>query len=159
MLQELRLKMRRVRKEDLGEFLRVYTRAYEALPSYHYTDERDVKWYFRWLMKRDPEGFMLAEVGGRPVGFVGCDVEWLSTFEGVKVCEVHELVVDPPWMGRGVGRALMLEAIEHGRSRGRRVCELWVGKGNKRAIGFYRRMGFEERESVGVWLRMIKSIC
>lgn len=51
--------------------------------------------------------------------------------------EVISLNVAPRWHGRGVAQALMAQAL------GTANAYLWVLRGNERAIGFYRKLGFE----------------
>jgi ribosomal protein S18 acetylase RimI-like enzyme len=55
--------------------------------------------------------------------------------------ELVRLYVDEPWQGRGVGRALLEEALDH--VQGYDACWLRVWVGNKRAIDLYRRYQFE----------------
>jgi len=139
---------------DERHFVNVYMLAYEGLGEYAYTSRRDVKWYFRWLLRRDPEGFYTFVID-LPVGFVACDCNWSSMFEG-EVAEIHEIVVHPRWQGKGIGTALMNVALSYATERGKKIVELWVGIGNCRAIRFYKRFGFEERDMFGRWLRMVK---
>ena len=155
------LEIRRTRREDEDSFIRVYRAAYTGLEEYAYKRRREIKWYFRWLLRRDPEGFYLAEDRDQtelPVGFIACDTNWISPFEGRTVNEIHELIVHPEWMGMGIGRTLLLKGLEYGRSRGEDLAELWVGHENTRARRFYLKMGFEERETIGIWIRMTKRI-
>ena len=153
----MRLKIRNVRKEDLDFFVKVYKETYKGLEEYAYTNDKIIRWYFRWLMRRDPQGFFVAEADS-PIAFIHCDANWMSYPEGKKVGEIHELVVHPNWIGKGVGKTLVLKAIDYSKSRGRDTIELWVGYTNYRAINFYKKMGFKERESSGRWIRMTKKI-
>ncbi|ADB58108.1 GNAT family N-acetyltransferase [Archaeoglobus profundus] len=145
--------IRKVTKEDEKHFVEVYTLAYKGLEEYAYTSKRDVKLYFRWLLKRDPEGFF-TYVAGKPVGFIACDCNWFSVFEGEEVAEIHEIVVHPEWQGKGIGTSLMKKALDYAKERGRKVVELWVGVKNLKAIRFYKKFGFKERGVFGRWLRM-----
>ncbi len=51
---------------------------------------------------------------------------------------VHALFVDPPWHGKGAGRALVRHAVS---LLGRLTVD--VNEQNAQAVGFYRRLGFE----------------
>lgn len=64
---------------------------------------------------------------GEAMGFMG-------TGEG----RLEMLFVAPAFFGRGVGRALLTNAIAHAG-----VCELDVNEQNPGACVFYQRMGFE----------------
>jgi GNAT superfamily N-acetyltransferase len=74
----------------------------------------------------------VAEVGGRVIGFA----TWLGTGD---VTEIEDLFVDPDWMRRGVGRALVQDLIALARRRGVRRVEV---TGNPHARAFYERVGF-----------------
>ncbi len=58
-----------------------------------------------------------------------------------KTGEIELIAVDPAFHGRGIGKALVAEAIRHYRGR---TSEIQVGTQakNLRAIGLYTRMGF-----------------
>lgn len=152
----MQLRIRNVKNSDLDDFVRIYKEAYRGLEEYAYTRTKDIRWYFRWLMGRDCDGFFVAEVDGKTVGFVACDTNWLSFFENEEVGEIHEIFVHPNWQGKGIGTALLLKALEYTKKRGRKVVELWVGIDNIKARKFYEKFGFQKRETWGRWLRMIK---
>jgi ribosomal protein S18 acetylase RimI-like enzyme len=93
---------------------------------------------------------LLAEVDGRVVGFVDfgmCRDEDLSL---EAVGEVMAIYVRPDAWGLGFGEALMREALTRLRSGGSAEVVLWVIEGNRRAVGFYERLGFELDGSVRV---------
>jgi GNAT superfamily N-acetyltransferase len=73
-----------------------------------------------------------AVAGGRVVGFA----TWLGAGE---VTEIEDLFVDPDWMGRGVGRALVADLVATARSRGVRRIEVTA---NPHALAFYAKAGF-----------------
>jgi ribosomal protein S18 acetylase RimI-like enzyme len=50
----------------------------------------------------------------------------------------------PRIQGRGIGRKLMATALSSLRDRGSRGLHLLVARGNERAAGFYRHIGFSE---------------
>ncbi len=154
----MRLRIRNVTLDDMDDFVEVYRLAYRGLEEYAYTKTRDIRSYFRWLMNRDEKGFFVAEVDGKPVGFVACDANWVSFFENEEVGEIHEIFVHPNWQGRGIGSTLLLRALDYARERGRRIAGLWVGVGNLKARRFYEKFGFEERGCWGKWLRMVKRL-
>ena len=154
----MQIRIRNVTNDDLDDFVEIYKQAYRGLEEYAYTKTRDIKSYFRWLMNRDREGFFVAEVEGKPVGFVACDANWVSIFENEEVGEIHEIFVHPKWQGRGIGSALLLKALDYAKGRNKRLAELWVGVGNLKAKRFYEKFGFEERGSWGRWIRMIREI-
>lgn len=90
----------------------------------------------------------VAEGDGRVIGFA----TWLGTGD---VTEIEDLFVDPDWMRRGVGRALVEDLIVHAQRRGARRIEV---TGNPHARAFYQSVGFrfdyEVDTPLGPGLRM-----
>lgn len=63
---------------------------------------------------------------------------WASVFVRGEVCRLEDLWVDPPAMGRGLGRRLFERAAAAGRERG---CTRMEWEAEPNAVGFYERMG------------------
>ncbi|MFC7404679.1 GNAT family N-acetyltransferase [Georgenia alba] len=77
------------------------------------------------------EGVTVAEVDGQVAGFSRL------TQDGERA-ELHALFVDPPWIGTGVGGALLTAALRQARARGVREVGLDADPG---AEPFYARFG------------------
>ena len=73
-----------------------------------------------------------AVVGGDIVGFAS----WLGTGDEF---EIEDLFVDPGWMRRGIGRALVRDLIALARGRGIGRVEVTA---NRHALAFYESAGF-----------------
>ncbi len=58
--------------------------------------------------------------------------------------ELAQIYVEPEWIGRSVGSALLEEALRWAAGRGHRRCWLRVWTGNTGGIAFYSRRGFEQ---------------
>lgn len=93
------------------------------------------------------------ELGSNPVSFAqvaltteapprvaGYCVAWI-VFEHV---HIQNLAVHPEHRRRGLGRFLLGQALDEGRSRGARAALLEVRRSNCAAQNLYRRLGFEE---------------
>ncbi|MCA9524279.1 MAG: ribosomal protein S18-alanine N-acetyltransferase [Myxococcales bacterium] len=76
-----------------------------------------------------------ADLDGRCVGYA---VIWVIEEQA----DVINLVVDPRWRRRGVGRALFEYALGALRVDGVSRCTLEVRAGNVAAIELYRKLGF-----------------
>jgi carbonic anhydrase len=86
-----------------------------------------------------PEGrLFFAEVDGQPAGCVGVR----SFAEGI--CEMKRLYVEPGMRGRGVGRALALEAIKAAKTVGYRRLLIDTLPSMRMAVKLYRELGFTE---------------
>lgn len=147
-----------MRREDIQNFVDVYAISYKGLEEYAYRTKRDIRNYFKWLFKRDKNGFFVAEIDAKAVGFVACDTNWFSLFEFKKVGEIHEIFVLPEYRKKRVASTLLTSALEYALKKGRDVAELWVGEKNSAAKLFYEKNGFRETEKIGKWVRMVKSL-
>jgi ribosomal protein S18 acetylase RimI-like enzyme len=85
---------------------------------------------------------LLAEVDGRIAGFVDLGACRDEDMSPETVGEVTAIYVRPEAWGQGIGEALMREAMARLRNGGSVEVALWVIQGNRRAVGFYERLGF-----------------
>jgi ribosomal protein S18 acetylase RimI-like enzyme len=86
----------------------------------------------------------VAEDGGRLAGFVDVflfpDVGH-DRYIGV----INNVVVDVRARGQGVGKRLVREVVEHCRRHDAVEVHVWTDRTNARAIGLYKKLGFEDR--------------
>ena len=93
----------------------------------------------RTLLASDNSTFLLAEEGGRPVGFLEATGGAFQRNRHV----VHLVIgVLEEHAGGGIGSALMAEAERWARERGIRRLELTVQTHNRTARVLYEKMGF-----------------
>ncbi len=83
------------------------------------------------------EGFLIADLDGRPVGFLAAVI----SAEGQ--ARILMFAVAAGFRDRGLGTQLMNAFIQICGNRGIRRLELEVRKSNAGGIQFYRRYGFE----------------
>jgi GNAT superfamily N-acetyltransferase len=86
---------------------------------------------------------LVAELGGDAIGYVRL------MFGAAPACvrashpvEISRFYARKPWIGRGVGAALMTRALSEARTAGCDVAWLGVWERNVRAIAFYEKWGF-----------------
>jgi ribosomal-protein-alanine N-acetyltransferase len=73
-------------------------------------------------------------------GVVGYAVLWCILDQG----ELANVAIASRMRGRGLGRTLLEQVLDIGRSRGVETVFLEVRESNARALGLYRRFGFAE---------------
>lgn len=84
---------------------------------------------------------LLAFADPRPVGIAVCFLG-LSTFQARPLLNIHDLAVIPEYRGKGVGRALLVEAENRAVSRGCCKLTLEVQDDNTPARSLYQHFGF-----------------
>jgi len=101
-------------------------------------------WVERWSYERDSHRMTVAERDGRLVGFsyVGPHDPEEPDSAGSCAGELYAIHLDPAEQGRGVGRALMVDALATLHSQGWQRVVLWVLADNAHARDFYARGGW-----------------
>ena len=108
--------------------------------------------FFVDLYRRNPETFVVAEEDGKIVGYIMCRIEvGLSNFvlSGVvKKGHVVSVAVLPEHRRKGVGKALVIKALEGMRGYGAKQCYLEVRVTNQEAISLYKKLDFEVTRTI-----------
>lgn len=108
--------------------------AHRAKASWHYPERWLAAWHEQLTLR--PEHLLrwrvrVAENAGTVAGFAAVDVD--AHPAGLEHCWV-----DPPAMGQGVGRALVLDGAGLAAQAGHHTLEV---ESDPHAVGFYRRLG------------------
>jgi GNAT superfamily N-acetyltransferase len=98
----------------------------------------DLAWVKQWVAAGDFARVAVARDEGRLVEVEGVIAGWSALQLRGEVAWLEDLWVDPAYMGRGVGRALFLDAVARAADAGARRME-W--EADLDAVGFYERMG------------------
>lgn len=97
----------------------------------------------RRYLSLQPDGWWLALVDGKPVGFGGA-VDY-GAFSSAGMFSVY-----PSWQRRGIGEALTKEILAWGKAR---ACPTMILEAEEQAISLYARQGFVEE---GTTLKMLR---
>jgi GNAT superfamily N-acetyltransferase len=138
------LVIRRAMPEDHPDcaavFLAAYRQAFPLHPPEYYVPER----YFESITGEEQ---WVALQSGEIVAVLS--IYWPENF-------IHSLYVLPGLQGRGIGKRLMAAVVVQARG----VCELKCDKANKRAVAFYKHLGWREvgegTADTGPWVRLRK---
>jgi GNAT superfamily N-acetyltransferase len=119
-------------------FLAAYRQAFPLHPPEYYVPER----YFESI---NGEEQWVALHSGEIIAVLS--IYWPENF-------IHSLYVDPARQGQGVGKRLLQAVL----ARARGASELKCDKANRRAIAFYRHLGWREvgegTADTGPWVRL-----
>ncbi len=144
--------IRKGKKEDLQFLPGILMDAYVDIEEYGEESLEKARRYIEDLYEEDPECFFVAEADGKIAGFIFCNRFWYSKFEHSKMGAIHEIVVLPAYRGQGLGKKLIETAMNFMNAEN---IELWVGIHNQKAVEFYRKLGFMEKEHTEKWIRMV----
>lgn len=122
-----------------------------ALPE-HYSD-----YFFESILHELPDAFIVAELDGRLVGYAMCKLEFgFSNFRKlgfVKKGHVVSVAVLEEHRGKGLGEALMLEAMNGVMHRKADELYLEVRGSNTAAIKMYEKLRFETKSRLRSYYR------
>jgi len=136
----------KLRKFTLNDLQSVVHINRVCLPE-NYTD-----YFFIDLYQRFPETFLVAEENGEVVGYIMCRVELGFSnfgFSGlVKKGHIVSVAVLPQRRRKGMGQALVKEAMEGMRLYNARQCFLEVRVTNTEATNLYKKLGFQVTRTI-----------
>ncbi|RKR90254.1 acetyltransferase (GNAT) family protein [Micromonospora pisi] len=96
-------------------------------------------WSERWKWEQETHLMTVVEAGDRLVGFSYVGPHELDPTGYGELYAIH---LEPDQQGRGLGRALMVDALTTLHGRGWRRAALWVLSENAHAREFYQRGGW-----------------
>lgn len=140
--------IRRARLEDLIPVMEINLK---TLPE-HYSD-----YFYENLLAEMPESFIVALVEDRYVGYIMCKTEFgFSNFKKlgfVKKGHMVSVAILPEFRGRGIGKALVEEAINGVCIRKCDEFYLEVRCSNTGAILLYEKLGFVKKHRLNEYYR------
>ena len=100
----------------------------------------DVEASLSRILARTDQQFLVAEIDGRPVGWLHLGV--VEYIETGPFAVINGLVVDSGCRGQGIGRLLLEWAEEWSTRQGVSIVRLWSTTSRERAHRFYERLGY-----------------
>ncbi len=138
MVLELNYQLRRFKTSDLDGVIRINR---ECLP------ENYTALFFINLYKRFPGTFIVAEANGEIVGYIMCRIETgIPSFKLLGITKkgpVISVAVLPSHHRKGLGYALIREAMQAMVNYNAKECYLEVRESNLSALHLYKKLGFE----------------
>lgn len=116
-----------------GQFFEAYQESFRERPGFPVWSAAE-QW-IEWATGDDgfhPQMSLLAHDGEQPVGFIVCDDAWIV-----------QVGTHPAWRGRGLGAALVVEALRRFKAAGAEHVTLDVNTNNPSAARVYTWLGFE----------------
>jgi len=140
-----------IRRCDPSDIIPVMEINLKTLPE-HYSD-----YFYESLLAELPEAFLVAEVEKKLVGYIMCKIEYgFSNFKKlgfVKKGHVVSIAVLPDHRQKGIGRALVEEAIVGVKLKKSDELYLEVRCSNNEAIKLYEKLGFIIKQRLKAYYR------
>jgi len=118
----------------------------------HYSD-----YFYESLLQEIPEAFIVAEIGGKHVGYIMCKTEYgFSNFKKlgfVKKGHMVSVAVLDDNRKKGIGRILVEESIKGIKSKKCDEFHLEVRCSNNEAVRLYEKLGFVIRQQLNAYYR------
>ena len=133
---------------DLGADVFEATTVEQLLAAGHLFDQDPSDVWCADFLSRSGHVMLLAQVGGRPVGFI-TGIEMAHPDKGVEML-LYELGVDEQHRRRGIGRQLVEALVDRARDRGCRGMWVPIAADDMPAIATYRSAGAGEPEEAGI---------
>jgi [ribosomal protein S18]-alanine N-acetyltransferase len=140
-----------IRRCDPSDIIPVMEINMKTLPE-HYSD-----YFYESLLAELPEAFLVAEAEKKLVGYIMCKIEYgFSNFKKlgfVKKGHVVSIAVLPEHRQKGIGRALVEEAIAGVKLKKSDELYLEVRCSNNEAIKLYEKLGFIIKQRLKAYYR------
>ena len=140
-----------IRRAEPSDLISVMEINLKTLPE-HYSD-----YFYESLLAELPEAFIVAEIGGKHVGYIMCKTEFgFSNFKKlgfVKKGHVVSIAVVEEHRRKGIGNALVEESVNGVNLRKCDEFYLEVRCSNTDAVRLYEKMGFEIRQQLNAYYR------
>ena len=140
-----------IRRCDPSDIIPVMEINMKTLPE-HYSD-----YFYESLLSELPEAFLVAEINRKLVGYIMCKIEYgFSNFKKlgfVKKGHVVSVAVLEEHRKKGIGRALVEEAISGVKIKKTDELYLEVRCSNNEAVKLYEKIGFTIKQRLKAYYR------
>ncbi len=140
-----------IRRAEISDLIPIMEINLKTLPE-HYSD-----YFYESLLVEIPEAFIVAEIGGKHVGYIMCKTEYgFSNFKKlgfVKKGHMVSVAVLHDYRKKGIGRVLVEESIKGIQSKKCDEFHLEVRCSNNDAVRLYEKLGFAIRQQLNAYYR------
>ena len=140
-----------IRRAELGDLIPVMEINLKTLPE-HYSD-----YFYESLLAELPEAFIVAEIKGKIIGYIMCKTEYgFSNFKKlgfVKKGHVVSVAILDEHRKKGIGRAVVEEALNGVKIKKCDELYLEVRCSNTGAVRLYETMGFIIKQRLKTYYR------
>ncbi len=141
----MNLKFRQATREDLPEIVRMLADDFLGTTRERYEDPLPESYLkaFEEIEADKNNELIVAELDGAVVGTLQITFTPSISFQGGKRAGVESVRVDAKYRGQGIGKELMLFAIERAREENCIAMQLTTNTDRREAHRFYENLGFK----------------
>lgn len=141
---------------DEQEYVALFNLAFAEHWGNQYTTVGELRYFFA-QPGHDPEGQILAIVGGKMAGLCGAITEAGERQRtGRMMGEIDAVAVHPDYRGLGLGRLLTVAGLHYLKRCGMEAAWLSVIGSNRRARVMYKSLGFKEKQRTVMWRKVLE---
>jgi len=137
--------IRKPKKSDLPAIRRLLAELINAMDDTECIGMRVAPGVWERLLRDARSHFLVATSGGSPIGLIHFTTRQTVLHRSPSGM-IDELIVTAQYQGKGIGKQLVLAAIERCRQLGCCEVEVSTEQTNLRARSFYRKCGFDKTE-------------
>ena len=140
-----------IRRAEPSDLIPIMEINLKTLPEYY------SEYFYERLLAELPEAFIVAEIGGKNVGYIMCKTEYgFSNFKKlgfVKKGHVVSIAVLDDYRKKGIGRILVEESVKGIKLKNCDEFHLEVRCSNNDAVRLYEKLGFAIRQQLNAYYR------
>ncbi|MDP3093553.1 MAG: ribosomal protein S18-alanine N-acetyltransferase [bacterium] len=130
----LNIKLRKFRISDLDRILRIEKSSFSSVDAYS-------KRRFQCLYRKHPQDFIVAEKVNEIVGYI-------IAYGKKGFVDFNSIAVDKSHRNLGIGSLLINSVFKRFRNRGFKKALLEVRMTNRKAMSFYKKIGFKIKKTI-----------
>jgi len=139
--------IRKAAESDLRAIRELLAELINAMDDTECIDMRITLKTWQHLLKDTRSHFLVATAQGTPVGFIHFTIRQTVLHRSPSAM-IDELVVTKEYQGKDIGKHLVLATIERCKQLGCCEVEVSTEQTNVKARKFYRKCGFDKRETL-----------
>ncbi|MCL4514906.1 MAG: GNAT family N-acetyltransferase [Firmicutes bacterium] len=141
---------------DEQEYVALFNLAFAEHWGNQYTTVEEMRYFFA-QPGHNPEGQILAFIGGKMAGLCGAITEAGERQRtGRMMGEIDAVAVHPDYRGLGLGRLMVVAGLRYLKRCGMEAAWLSVIGSNHRARAIYESLGFAEKQRTVMWRKMLE---
>jgi GNAT superfamily N-acetyltransferase len=152
-LETMPLRIREAKLTDVEALIGLLRTLFAVEPDFDFNSLKQRKGLVQLICQEQGACVLVAEVGVRVVGMCSAQ-RAISTAEGGPVAWVEDVVVDPAFRHKGIGRWLLMTLEQWAVAQGMKRLQLLADQDNAPALAFYARQGWSTTR-MGAWRKRL----